>query len=524
MPNSLRGELKIYPNLLAHVGESIEASLERPYGCGEQTISSTYPSVLMLKYYREAKLPESGVSRRAKKYLELGLQRLMNYQAAGGGFTYWGHGDADVALTAYAIRFLTDASSLTKVDEDAIAGAQRWLLSAQKPDGTWQPAYGNSQATTAYVARVLALSLKTTADAPLKSKIADAVKKALNKLDDPKQPILEPYTMSVYALAALDSGAKEQGTAMVANLGRLAHKEGNTTYWALETNTPFYGWGRAGRIETTAMVLQALSQLNDQSASTRDQIAAGVLFLLKQKDRYGVWYSGQATVNVLQAMLNVLATAPAASTASSTATVTINGKALPALQISSAALASPVYLDISQYLSAGTNQIVLNREQNGPYASVQAVATYYVPWKQSSDVREIIRTGESRALRLAVKFDKTDATAGDTIRCTVNAERIGHYGYGMLLAEIGLPPGADVDRASLETVMKESGWEVSGYDVLPDRLILYLWPRAGGTKVDFIFRPRFGLKARSASSFMYDYYNPDEQVTLAPVDFKVSSH
>ena len=36
------------------------------------------------------------------------------------------------------------------------------------------------------------------------------------------------------------------------------------------------------------------------------------------------------------------------------------------------------------------------------------------------------------------------------INCTVEAERIAFRGYGMLLAEIGLPPGADVDRASLE--------------------------------------------------------------------------
>jgi hypothetical protein len=524
MPNSLRGELKVYPNLLAHVGESIEASLERPYGCGEQTISSTYPSVLMLRYYKEAKLPDSDVSRRAKKYLELGLQRLMNYQAAGGGFTYWGHGDADVALTAYAIRFFTDAAPLTKVDEDAIQSAQRWLLSVQTPEGQWLPQYGGGQATTAYVARVLALSLKTTADGELKTKIAAAVEIALNKLDDLKQPILEAYTMSMYVLAASDSGAKNRASTMVAKLGALAHKEGNTTYWALETNTPFYGWGRAGRVEATAMAVQALSQMDDASASVREQIASGVLFLLKQKDRYGVWYSGQATVNVLQAMLGVLATAPSATAAANSAAVTINGKSVATLQISNSAAASPVYLDISQYLTAGTNQIVLNREKNGPYASVQAVATYYVPWKQSSDAREMTRLGESRALRLAVKFDKTRAKPGDTIHCSVNAERIGHYGYGMLLAEIGLPPGVDVDRASLDKAIAESGWSVSRYDVLPDRLILYLWPRAGGTKVDFTFRPRFGLKARSASSFMYDYYNPDEQVTLAPMDFQISSN
>jgi hypothetical protein len=51
---SVETTLKIYPNLTAHVLESIEAILERPYGCGEQTISSTYPSVLLLRYAKDA--------------------------------------------------------------------------------------------------------------------------------------------------------------------------------------------------------------------------------------------------------------------------------------------------------------------------------------------------------------------------------------------------------------------------------------------------------------------------------------
>lgn len=37
----------------------------------------------------------------------------------------------------------------------------------------------------------------------------------------------------------------------------------------------------------------------------------------------------------------------------------------------------------------------------------------------------------------------------DVVTCTVQAERIGFKGYGMMLAEIGLPPGADVDRAAI---------------------------------------------------------------------------
>ena len=91
----------------------------------------------------------------------------------------------------------------------------------------------------------------------------------------------------------------------------------------------------------------------------------------------------------------------------------------------------------------------------------------------------------------------------------------------MLLAEIGLPPGADVDRASLESAMKSSGWTISQYDVLPDRVIVYLWPRAGGIDFDFKFRPRFGMTAKAAPSVVYDYYNPEARAVVAPATFVV---
>ncbi|MBO0723730.1 MAG: hypothetical protein J2P41_23095, partial [Blastocatellia bacterium] len=109
----------------------------------------------------------------------------------------------------------------------------------------------------------------------------------------------------------------------------------------------------------------------------------------------------------------------------------------------------------------------------------------------------------------------------EEIICSVKAERIGHGGYGMMLAEIGLPPGADVDRESLERAVNEAGWGINHYDVLPDRVILYLWPRAGGVKFDFRFRERYGISAKTARSVLYDYYNPLARSVVAPVLFVV---
>jgi A-macroglobulin receptor binding domain len=109
----------------------------------------------------------------------------------------------------------------------------------------------------------------------------------------------------------------------------------------------------------------------------------------------------------------------------------------------------------------------------------------------------------------------------DVITCHVKAERIGFRGYGMLLAEIGLPPGADVDRASLETAMNRSDWSIDQYDVLPDRVVVYLWPRAGGTEFEFKFRPRMAMTAKSSPSSIYDYYNPDAKAVVGPGTFVI---
>ena len=62
---------------------------------------------------------------------------------------------------------------------------------------------------------------------------------------------------------------------------------------------------------------------------------------------------------------------------------------------------------------------------------------------------------------------------------------------------------------------------MSQYDVVPDRLMVYLWPRAGGIKFDFRFHLRFGLNAKTAPSLIYDYYNPEAGAIVVPLTFRI---
>ncbi|MBK9437769.1 MAG: hypothetical protein IPN51_07250 [Chloracidobacterium sp.] len=123
-------------------------------------------------------------------------------------------------------------------------------------------------------------------------------------------------------------------------------------------------------------------------------------------------------------------------------------------------------------------------------------------------------------MKLDYQCDKQAPAIMQEVNCTVRAERVGFQGYGMLLAEIGTPPGADVSRESLEKAITYDG-SISRYEVLPDRIVIYMWSRAGGTNINFKFKPRYGVNAKTPASTIYDYYNPEAQAVAPPLRFTV---
>jgi A-macroglobulin TED domain/Alpha-2-macroglobulin family/MG2 domain/Carboxypeptidase regulatory-like domain/A-macroglobulin receptor binding domain/Alpha-2-macroglobulin bait region domain/Macroglobulin domain MG3 len=536
---SVLAELKIYPNLIAHALEGIEGILRRPYGCAEQTISSTYPSLMILRYFEPQSEKLSALMRKtaekARRYAQAGYERLLGYRAESGGFSYWGRDEADLALTAYALRFLNDAGDFIGVDEDVIAGARKFIISSQQPDGRWPQRYRDEREdakrtalNTAFITRVLAMEKGKEAKAD--KEFAAALSRALDYLAKRIEEIDEPYLIASYALAAMDAGEKKGVEKAVAKLRTLAREEAGTSYWNLESNTPFYGWGLAGRIETTALAVNALKRAGAAEigkAGERDKAESltnrGLLFLLRNKDRHGVWLSTQATINVLDTLISLNEGEVAMSGATGGAEIVVNGKRVSSVAMPPAGqLSNPITVELSSFLSRGNNRVEIRRSGYAARASAQVVETHYEPWEQGAAARsENFRLRNSSALRLAVNYDKLEAKIGASVVCNVTAERVGHSGYGMMLAEIGLPPGADVDRESLERAAQESGWSLNHYDVLPDRVIAYLWPRAGGLKFSFKFKPRYGVKAQTAPSALYDYYNPEARVALAPSRFVV---
>jgi hypothetical protein len=543
IPGSIDAELRLYPNLIAQVLDAMHGIGQRPAGCAEQITSVAYVNLMGLQVLAKATRsndssnPRAQLAASAKKAVQDGYSQLVDLQQSDGGFAYWQSKVSDLALTAYVLRFLEGASEFIEVDRSVINRSAAYIVGHQSKTGAWLThRWGQEKDVedlnlTAYMTRTLAPAVGAKSFVKARDKDQQDIKGlqaaeasfklGMNYLDDQIDTWKDPYLVGNYAIAASASNESAYVSRVRSLLSSLAHREGNATYWNLEANTsPFYGWGNTGRLETAALAVEALAKLEEKQpdTDTAQQVSRGLQYLLSHRDRYSVWYSTQATENVIEAMIAAM---PAGDETAgpSIADIVVNGHSVSTLQLREAsAIVGPATLELAQYLHAGHNTVQVVRGANSSAMNALVITSHYIPWKDShSTAGENFISGDTRALRLKVQYDHTDPRPDEAVKCHVETERIGFRGYGMMLAEIGLPPGSDVDRESLETARGTGA--IQGYEVQPDRVVFYVWPEASGSRFEFQFRLRFGMDAMTAPSVLYDYYNPEANATVVPVRF-----
>jgi hypothetical protein len=540
MGGSMEAELRIYPNLMAHVLDAMDGIGMRPAGCAEQVTSTAYVSLMALELLKKAGQdkpgsgnPRSALALQARAAVQEGVRKITEMQNLDGGMGYWYKWQASPALTAYALRFLSAAREFVPVDETVRRRLREYLLAHQIRPGVWGMYRWDLQKemedanSTAYIARTLAGTDIGAADNSIskeekekqQKQLRAAVDAALHFLEERIDSWNDAYLVGNYALAAVAGRRSEHIANARALLEQLGHREGDAMYWNLEANTsPFYGWGNTGRLETTALAVEALTKMDAVHADRdlQEMVGRGLQYLLSHKDRYAVWYSTQATENVLEAMTAAMP-AGADAAGATQAAIKVNGRVLKTISLPDPKEATgPLTVPLGNALSKGENKIEIATGANAGAMNAMVFTNYYVPWgKSSATNEENLLGGENRALRWKVQYDHLEAKVGETIHCKVEAERVGFKGYGMMLGEVGLPPGAEVDRASLED------GRAGSYEVQPDRVVFYLWPQAGGTSFTFDFRLRYRMEASSAASKLYDYYNPEAAAAVAPVKFSI---
>jgi uncharacterized protein YfaS (alpha-2-macroglobulin family) len=213
-------ELRVYPNLVAHVLDAIEALGAPPSGCMEPGVSKGYLSLLTLEILRKAgqdkdgsKNPRAALAAVSKVWLQSEYQSLAASQNTDGSYSSWGR-ESSVAMTAYVLLFLRKAEDFISVDQNVITRAGRFLAAQQKKSGAWlteswwRKPGTEDENLTSYVARALAVATTNT-QRMRREELDKAFGLAMAYLEAQINSWRDAWLVGNYGIAAAISGRSE---------------------------------------------------------------------------------------------------------------------------------------------------------------------------------------------------------------------------------------------------------------------------------------------------------------------------
>lgn len=521
--------LKVYPSTFSQLVEGLDGIFRMPYGCFEQTSSTTYPNVLALDYLKRTGKKSPEVEAKAKQYIHLGYQRLVGFEVPGGGFDWFGRPPANMTLTAYGLMEFVDMAKVHDVDPQLIERTRRWLLSKRQANGSWKAERGMLNdglagsvqrgdidlSTTAYIAWAVFGGGKADAD-------ADATRAYL--VSQPLENIKDPYTLALVcnALNALKP-ANASGTgvtltrensrdvmllvgklqACLAQLDALkkTSADGKQVWWeqAANSRTTFYGAGTSGNIETTALAALALLETKQAPATTRGALT----YIAAQKDGNGTWHSTQATVLALKALVNSAGASLGGEKERKFEVVLGQGKkrqiVIPADQAD-----VMVQLDLSGDLAAGDNALSV-AETTDTGSGYQLAFRYHVP----GDAAEV----KDQPLAITIDYDKTELIVGEVVAATATVVNRTETTAPMIILDLPIPAGFEITPDQLAELVGSK--KIEKYQIGARKAVVYLRGLEPNKPLvlRYDLRAKMPVKVAVPAARVYEYYDPDKQAT-----------
>ncbi len=502
--------VKVYPGIFSTLVEGMDGIFQMPFGCFEQTTSTTYPNVLALGYMKETNQVKPEVRMKAEQYINLGYQRLVTFEVPGGGFSWFGDAPANKVLTAYGVMEFADMSKVWEVDPNLISRTGDWLISQREQDGSWKPdaaflhaenwgkIQNNNLLPTAWISWCL---LKSGRDAgQMRSSVSYIKEHALEAKD--------AYSAALVANALVL--AEKDGQATTEALKRLvdmAKTDGDTTYWKSEVSTVTFSEGSCADVETTAIAALALID----SGTYPDVATRALNYIVKSKTPNGTWGSTQATVMSLKALLTSLANKQQDIDAN--VKVTVNGKEAGTFKVTKEDSDVMRQVDCKQLLVSGKNTVRIEFEGKGSMMYA-VVGRHYVPWDKTDKI-------DSKLISIDIDYDRTELASDDilTAKAHIALNRPGTA--NMVIVDLGIPPGFQVQSQELDKLVKDG--VIQRFSQTSRQVILYFEKIEKDKPIDITYRmkAKFPVKARTPKSEVYLYYEPEVRATSAPVELTV---
>lgn len=506
-----RVQLAIYAGPMGQALDGMEGMLRRPYGCFEQTSSTTYPNLLVLDYLKRTGQVTPQVEKKARALINEGYQRLIGFEVQGGGFSWFGNAPANRVLTAYGLMEFFDMARVHPVDPRLIARTQRWLAREQRPDGTWAPDAQaiNEGATNHYRADALRITAYIAHALRHTGYRGPALKKALGYVKAHVSRATDPYTLAVLGnLFARDDHSAARSIRR--RLWEQRHSSDKGLYFEAPRSTLTYGAGDSGRLETTA--LGALALLESREAPT--EATRLVDTLVASKDSFGSWHSTQATILSLRALLKrheVSRVKPEGEVE-----VLVDGHMRRRLRLRGERDATH-QIDLTPHVkTGGRHRVELRFARAKGNLQYHLSGRYWIPRTEGRAA-----STPPAALAIQTRFDRLQARPGQKIQLDVEVRNRAAAPVEMPLVSLSLPPGFTLQPDGLTGLVRAG--KVDKVQQVGNRAVLYLTRLGARSALRFglSLQGKYPLAVQARPSTVYEYYRPENRAQSAPHLLKV---
>lgn len=475
IPGSLHTQLKLFKSLEGTLLDGIESMLREPHGCFEQTSSSTYPNIYILKYLKESGKANAEVEKKALEYIVAGYKRLLGFETKKNGFEWFGNTPPHEALTAYGLMEFTDMQEFIKVDQQMMQRTKQFLLSRRDGKGGFSLSSGGYDRFASVPNKIANIYIVyALSQAGMGSEILPEYESAVTKAIESK----DGYQMAMMALAA--SNMKRTGHYLLLMDALKAAYQKN----GLVSETSVVNSRDASlRVETAS--LYALALMREQSSDI-GLIAQLITRVLDNKSYYG-YGSTQATVLALKAIVEYSK---------------LTGKISENPQIT--------FNMNNTNVGADSTLTVAVQEGKNVFSVQYGDRTSAIPYTMQVSYNTYTPPNSAKAeLTLTTKLAATQTRVGETMRMDIGVTNTKSLLQPMAIAKIGIPAGLSVQPWQLKE-LKEKG-HMAYYELFDNYLVFYFMGFAAGeTKtISFDLKADIAGTYKGKASNTYLYYTPE---------------
>jgi uncharacterized protein YfaS (alpha-2-macroglobulin family) len=501
--------LDIYPAYLSQVVGGMDSLLRVPSGCFEQTTSTAWPNVLVTAYMKQTKQLKPEIQLKAESLMSAGYQRLLTFEHAGGGYSWFGEQDPKpfLSVTAFGLMEFADMAKVQTVDDAMMARTRDWLLGQQNADGSWQgdkseffTFHTSLVRNTAFVVWALASAGYTG------SALANGLAYIKQNL---ATETLDAYSLGIVANAFETAAPSDAMAGKVLDmLLALKKVDGEKVSWdSGGTQTCFYGGGSDADTSATALATHALLL----AGGNQDTVDKALAYLAGTRDSRGNFGSTQATIWTLRALL--LAATKGTDGAVGNLDIALDGSTFTTLSLTADQADVMTTVDMSTLATTGDHEVTLTFVGTGK-VSYNLVAQHSVPWASDPGT-------PGGPLSISVSYDKTQLMLDETATATVVVHNNTTSVQNMILVTVGLPPGFQVATEDLDQY--KASKVLSAYEMTGKQLMLYLSSLPASTTQTFKYhlQATMPVTASDGGSEVYLYYQPKQRSAASAVTLQV---